>query len=324
MTNETPHVPWTEVEYFLGRGQATTFPLSPRATHPQVSYVVGHGGRDIALHVELDRRQRPPRSTLPTIRIDQIAERGMRLARISTTQVALMRDFHDLITAVAERIVTHGRTLPQAFEETIRAWSALLSRPRGLSAQKRLGLMGELATMRCIAQKEGWDDAVAAWTGPEGEEHDFGTPEFDLEVKTTASERRRHTVHGIGQLDSTSERPLWLVSVQLTRGGTGGRTLSEIVRAVRASVADHAPASLDRLDRRLVTCGWEEDPDDDERWTPRSDPLLLDSPALPLLQASALADLAWERISDVQYTIDVTGLTPTLEPPLIFEDFRLP
>ncbi|WP_128428742.1 PD-(D/E)XK motif protein [Streptomyces cyaneus] len=321
---ERPHVPWTEVEYFLGKGQATTFPLSPRSVHPQVSYVVGHGGRDIALHVELDRRHRPPRSSLPTIRIDQIADRGMRLARISTTQVTLMRDFHDLLTAVADRIVTHGRTLDQAFEETVRAWSALLSRPRGLSTQKRLGLMGELATMHCIAGKQGWQTAVEAWTGPEAEEHDFGLPGYDLEVKTTASERRRHTIHGIGQLDPAPERPLWFVSVQLTRGGANGRTLSECVRAVRAAVGEHAPASLNHLERQLAASGWAEDSSDDERWTPRSDPILLDSSALPRLDASALSDFAWERITDVQYTIDITGLQPTLEPPSVLTDFRLP
>ncbi len=248
----------------------------------------------------------------------------MRLARISTTQVTLMRDFHDLLTAVADRIVTHGRTLDQAFEETVRAWSALLSRPRGLSTQKRLGLMGELATMHCIAGKQGWQTAVEAWTGPEAEEHDFGLPGYDLEVKTTASERRRHTIHGIGQLDPAPERPLWFVSVQLTRGGANGRTLSECVRAVRAAVGEHAPASLNHLERQLAASGWAEDSSDDERWTPRSDPILLDSSALPRLDASALSDFAWERITDVQYTIDITGLQPTLEPPSVLTDFRLP
>ncbi|MGW5634095.1 PD-(D/E)XK motif protein [Streptomyces sp. NPDC003832] len=320
-----PHVAWTEVEYFLGQGQATTFPLSPPSARPQVSYVVGRGGRDIALLVELDRRHRPPRSSLPTIQIDQIKDRaGMRLARISTTQVTLMRDFHDLLTAVADRIVTHGRTLDQAFEETVRAWSALLSRPRGLSTQKRLGLMGELATMRCVAGKHGWETAVEAWTGPEGEEHDFGLPDYDLEVKTTAAERRRHTIHGIGQLDSTPGRPLWFVSVQLTRGGANGRTLSDCVRAVRAAVAEQAPASLTRLDRQLAASGWAEDVPDDERWTPRSEPRVLDAPSLPRLDTSSFSDSARDRVTDVQYTIDVTGLDPTLEPPSVLADFRLP
>ncbi|GAA3971928.1 hypothetical protein GCM10022384_23470 [Streptomyces marokkonensis] len=321
--NDGPHVPWSEVEYFLGRKQATTFPLSARSTHPQVSYVVGHGGRDIALHVELDRGDRPPRSNLPTIRIDQIAERGMRLARISTTEVALMRDFHDLLTAVADRIVAHGRTLEQAYAETIRGWSSLLSRPHGLDMQKRLGLMGELGAMCSVAAAYDWSTAVRSWTGPKGEEHDFGLPELDLEVKTTATETRRHTIHGLGQLDAKLGRPLWLMSIQLTRGGTAGRTLSQCVRSVRSAVGERAPAVLDHLDRKLASAGWT-DAQDDEQWSVRSAPALLDSSALPRLNASELTNFVRERISGVQYVIDVTGLTPTLIPPPFLSHFRLP
>ncbi|WP_121747179.1 PD-(D/E)XK motif protein [Streptomyces sp. E2N166] len=320
--NDGPHVPWSEVEYFLGRKQATTFPLSARSAHPQVSYVVGHGGRDIALHVELDRRHRPPRSTLPTIRIDHIAEQGMRLARISTTEVALMRDFHDMLTAVADRIVAHGRSLDQAFAETVRGWSALLSRPRGLDTQKRLGLMGELGAMCSVAAAYDWSTAVRSWTGPEGEEHDFGLPELDLEVKTTAAETRRHTIHGFGQLEPKPGRPLWFMSIQLTRGGTAGRTLAECVRSVRSVIDENAPAARDQLDRRLESAGWTDAPDD-ERWSLRSAPILLDSTALPRFDPSELTDFVRNRISGVQYTIDVTGLAPTHTPPPFLSHFRL-
>lgn len=323
--SESKHVRWTEVEYFLGKGQATTFPLSDPSAHPEVSYVVGHGGRDIALHVELDRRHRPPRSSMPTIQIEQIAERGMRMARIRTTQITLMRDFHDFLSAIADRIVTHGRTLSQAFEETIRAWSALLNQPRGFSTEKRIGLMGELAVLRSLAQEYSWATAVESWTGPEAEEHDFGLPSFDLEVKTTASEQRRHTIHGIGQLDPTPGRPLWFASLQLTRGGTHGRTLTDCVHAVRSSVTDHAPASMSRLDSKLAAVGWSNDLPDDERWTPRSQPLLLDSSAVPRLDPSVLHTSAAERISNVQYTIDVTGLSSTIEAPsTALAEFQLP
>ncbi|MEI5523673.1 PD-(D/E)XK motif protein [Streptomyces brasiliscabiei] len=323
--NDSKHVQWSEVEYFLGKGQATTFPLSPPSSHPKVSYVVGHGGKEISLHIELDRRHRPPRSSMPTILIDQIAERGMRLARIRTTQISLMRDFHDLLSAIAERVLTHGRTLDQAFAETIRAWSALLNRPHGFSTEKRIGLMGELAVLNCLAREYGWATAVESWTGPEGEEHDFSLPGFDFEVKTTASEQRRHTVHGVGQLTPTPGRPLWFASLQLTRGGSHGRTLSDCVRAVRTSVTEYAPASSGRLDNKLAAAGWSDDLPDDERWTPRAHPLLLDDLAVPRLDPKSLPGSVIERISNIQYTIDVTGLLPTVAPPsTALDEFRLP
>ncbi|MFZ3570321.1 PD-(D/E)XK motif protein [Streptomyces sp. BH097] len=313
-----PSVSWSEVSGYLDRGQATTFPLG---TSPSVEYVVGHGGDHIALHVGLQSRQRPPRTNLPMIRIDQIRENGARKARIETTDPALLRDFHDLLTAIADRIVTHGRTLDQAFAETVRAWTALLGRTRELSTEKRIGLLGELTVMRALAAAHGWEKAVTAWTGPAGEEHDFGLPGYDVEVKTTASEERRHAVHGLGQLDPAPGRALWFVSLQLTRGGAEGVTLADTVAAVSVEISEHAPASLARLERDLATIGWSRTQEDDERWVARSTPLVLDSPVLPRLPLAAAPP---ERIGSVQYVIDVGGLAPTTEPPAPLTDLQLP
>ncbi|MFK4064887.1 PD-(D/E)XK motif protein [Streptomyces sp. NPDC029674] len=324
MTDLNAHVPWGQVEEYLGSGQATTFPLSRPGDHPQVSYVVEHGGRDIALHVGLDSKGRPPQATLPTIRIDQLADRGGRFARIRTTQPSLIRDFHDFLCAVADRIVAHGRTLDQAYAETVRAWAALLSRPPALSLERRIGLIGELAALRSLAGEYGWATAVEAWTGPDGEEHDFGLPGCDLEVKTTSSEQRRHTIHGLTQLDPAPGRPLWFASLQLTRGGADGRTLGDCARVIRHEVAEHAPATLSTLDRRLTASGWSEGSADDERWTPRTPLLVLDATTLPRIDLSVLPAGTRERISSVQYAIDVTNLPPSPQPLPALADFRLP
>ncbi|RII19715.1 hypothetical protein DSC45_06865 [Streptomyces sp. YIM 130001] len=317
-------VSWTDVEHYLSKGQATDFPLSDASASPRVSYVVRHGGSDIALHVDLGPRDRLPQSPLSTVRVEQIADGRRRMARICTTRPELLRDFHDFVSAIADRIVGHGRTLDRAFAETVRAWSALLDRPRALAAEKRIGLLGELTALNALAAHDGWYAAVDSWTGPTGEEHDFGLPGFDLEVKTTASERRRHSVHGLHQLDPTPGRPLWLASLQLTRGGTGGRTLAESAQAVRTAVREHAPAALDRLDHTLATAGWSEDLPDDERWTLRTAPLLLTSSALPRLNFSALSGEAHERISAVQYVMDLTGIEPSPDSPAEPAEFRIP
>ncbi|QQC89473.1 PD-(D/E)XK motif protein [Streptomyces alfalfae] len=323
MTETALSVPWSQVEQYLGAGQATTYPLSRPGSRPQVSYVIEHGGRDIALHVQLVGKTRPPHATLPTIQIDQLADRGSRFVRIRTTRADLVREFHDFLCAVADRILTHGRTLDQAYAETVRAWSALLNRPASLSLGQRLGLIGELAVLRCLAGEYGWATAVEAWTGPDGEECDFGLPDCDLEVKTTSSEQRRHRIHGIAQLDPAPGRRLWFASLQLTRGGADGRTLNDLARAVRREVAEQAPASLGSLDRGLAAAGWSEEAPDDERWTLRTPLLVLDAATLPRIDLSALPEAAWERISSVQYTLDVTGLPSASQYPSALADFRL-
>ncbi|GLX40279.1 PD-(D/E)XK motif protein [Streptomyces lavendulae] len=321
---DVPELPWSTVEHYLGERQAASYRLSPPAAERAVWYEIADGGRAVSLQVELSRHQQPPRSSLPAVTIDQVHRNGTRMARIHTTQVTLMRDFHDLLIAVAGRVVTGDRDLGQAFEETVHAWSELLNRPRGLGVERRIGLHGELAVLRSVARTHGWAEAVDAWTGPKAEQHDFGLPSFDLEVKTTASEERRHTIHGIRQLTETAGRPLWFASIQLTRGGLGGRSLGESVSTVLHDArAAHRIAST-RLEGALASCGWSENEPDDERWTLRTEPLLVPADRLPRLTVSMIPPAVREHISSVDYRIRVDHLSPVSDSPVDLTDFRLP
>ncbi|WP_405980536.1 PD-(D/E)XK motif protein [Streptomyces sp. NBC_00158] len=319
-----PELPWSTVEYYLGERQAASYPLSAPGADRAVWYEIGDGGQQISLQVELDRHQQPPRSSLPAVTIDQVRRDGIRMARIHTSHVALMRDFHDLLMAVADRVVTGERDLGQAFEETVHAWSRLLDQPRGLGVERRIGLHGELAVLGALARSHGWVPAIEAWTGPKAEEHDFGLSGSDLEVKTTASERRRHTVHGIHQLTESAGRPLWFASLQLTRGGLGGRSLSDSVASVvRDARAADRIASM-RLEVALAAAGWSANDPDDERWALRSAPLLVPAEHLPRLTESMIPLSVREHVSSIDYRMDVTHLSSAPGSPVDLTDFRLP
>ncbi|WP_153814211.1 PD-(D/E)XK motif protein [Streptomyces sp. SUK 48] len=317
-------LPWTTVEHYLGRGLAASYRLSS-VGDPLVSYEIADGGRGIALHVELTGPHHAPRSPLSAVRVDNVLHAGRRMVRLTTPEPELLRDFHDLALAVADRIVVEGRDLARAFDETVHGWSLLLGRTRGLSLERRLGLQGELAVLVRLAEASGWRAAIDAWVGPAGEEHDFALQSADLEIKTTAGERRRHTVHGLGQLEESPGRSLWFASLRVTRGGTGGRTLGESVKAARDAAAAESIASRARLDRLLSATGWNPDQPDDERWTPRDSPLMLRAADMPRLTPGDLPAAAQGRIDGVTYRVDVTELQPVAEPyPVDLSDLRLP
>ncbi|MEU6443643.1 PD-(D/E)XK motif protein [Streptomyces sp. NPDC047046] len=316
-------VPWTNVEYYLANRLATSYRLSD-AEAPSVSYEVEDGER-LCLYVELGPRESAVHPSHDQVKVEEIRHRGLRMARLSTSLPGVERDFHDLLNAVADRMLVHGRPFDRALVETLEAWESLLRRRRGLDPQERTGLLGELAALGSVAGRLGWAEAVRCWNGPHREEHDFALPDLDVEVKTTIGEEPRHTVHGLGQLTPTGSRPLWLVSLGLTRAGGAGTTLTEYVEEVRTRIGDEAPESSSLFERALRRTGWVEDRHDDERWRMRRAALaLLVTPSFPRLGTDNLPPQARQRVHDVRYEIDLSGLVAPQDVPAPLSAIRLP
>ncbi|RCG23577.1 PD-(D/E)XK motif protein [Streptomyces diacarni] len=319
-------VVWQEVEQHLGLGRPVIFPLQRPGKH-RVDYVVTDQA-DICLRLQLDPRDHLPHSSLPVIRVQETSVEGMRMARLTCTEPHLLRDFHDFLNSVATRVVAQGLTPRRALQDTISAWSAILERPRVLDTRQRIGLLGELAVLDALAEHLGWNTVVAGWKGPDDEEHDFGLPNFDVEVKTTAGERRRHVVQGAEQLTPGPGRDLWVVSHRLTRGGARGRTLTECLENIRDRITEDAPSAVDLFDQQVHEAGWRPDRRDDERWSFRDTSLVLPCGQVPALGPSVLDHLPEElrhRIDQVTYRVDLTGIEPQpgIVPPEL-RTFRLP
>ncbi|MFM9259985.1 PD-(D/E)XK motif protein [Rhodococcus sp. 5A-K4] len=315
---------WSTVEHYLAERLAASYRLSQVASHPIVTYEIGDDGQEVALCVELERSQQAPSTRLPAIHVDRILHRGLRMARIRTTQSELTRDFHDLALSISNRIVIEGYSLDRAFNETIRSWSALLDPGQAATAKRRIGLHGEIAVLMAVGERFGWRLAVESWTGPKSEEHDFVLPDFDLEVKTTTSERRVHTIHGIGQLDSSPGRPLSLISIRMTRGGAVGRSLAQSITAVQTALASEGVEVQAKFARALSESGWTDGSSADERWILRDEPLVLDSKDVPCVDFAGVPDKFRDRILAMRYDIDVTGIEQQTDPPVDLKDLHLP
>lgn len=199
-----------------------------------------------------------------------------------------------------------GASFAGAVNAAVANLRTLLASRTRLSAEQQRGLLGELLLLEQLLQEHG-STALEWWLGPAAEQHDFACPAYDLEVKTTSSERRRHTISGVDQLKPNPGRPLWLVSIQVTRaGGAEGRTLAELVARVRSL----APGD-DRLRSALQDVGWRDE--DADLYTrghilrsmPRAYLVDDDFPAITserIRSAVPQPDL----ISDIIYRVDVS------------------
>jgi hypothetical protein len=182
-----------------------------------------------------------------------------------------------------------------------------------LSEEKQTGLAGELWMLeRLFAFSAG--GALDAWTGPRGEAHDFRVGEREFEVKATRTERRVHSISSPTQLVPSPGMELFLLSVQFAgAGAAGGASLAERVRAARelfepfGRAAEFDSLLLAKYGIGEATAGHYR-----ERVQLRSKPYLVPvTPTFPSLREDdilAIPREGMERISDVRYRLDVSGL----------------
>lgn len=203
-----------------------------------------------------------------------------------------------------------GATFAAATSAAMTNLKALLAAKPRMSEEKQVGLFGELLLLRSLLVTYDELDVVDWWLGPLAEERDYAFPAFDAEVKTTLGESRVHVIHGAGQLEPTPGRPLWLVSIQITRAGGApdGITLPGLIQDVR----ERLTTTRDRFVTYLAAEGW--DGDDVSmyptayflRTAPAAYPVDDDFPAVTPSRLHATVPHS-ELVSAVTYRVDVSS-----------------
>jgi len=162
-------------------------------------------------------------------------------------------------TAAARVIITHlGR------------WQKLL-RTQGsklLSLNEQMGLFGELMVLKDIfLDNLDAREAVSCWTGPMGDEQDFGYGESLVEVKTVRSTRDREIqISSIAQLDAVSGK----LSLAFQTVGVfedqppESISLNGIIDLVADKLLDQEADITDQFNLRLAMLGYEQHPEYDK------------------------------------------------------------
>lgn len=254
-----------------------------------------------------------PETGLRNIITRVVPHEGNPFFEVVVTAPSLFRDAYPVLCSMSDRVQLGGMSPAAALRATLERMASLLRPPESMSHERELGLFGELLVLGGLIDAIGAEDAVQAWRGALSEEHDFGLPDLDLEVKTTSGERRRHWIESLTQLVPTQDRPLWLVSHQLTTAAVGdGRTLPELVDALRTRVGTGTTRTS--FENALAGFGWLDEYSDllFTRWTRRSDSAAyIVEDSFPRLTPDTFRDgaLMLYRIPEVRYRVDLDGLS---------------
>lgn len=146
-----------------------------------------------------------------------------------------LAEIYPVLCAIVDRVQLRGDSFADAVHAVLRGLGEILAGRSGLSTEEQVGLFGELAALLSLAHYTNARNALQAWRGPDREEHDFGLPLCDLEIKTTLAEKRTHWINSLTQLTASPGRPLFVVSIQLTAPGAEvTASLLDLVDATRA------------------------------------------------------------------------------------------
>jgi hypothetical protein len=138
----------------------------------------------------------------------------------------------------------------------LEAWQACLRiRQRGLKREEQAGLVGELMIASLVAEEIGLPQALAAWSGPLDAVHDFQNEGVAIEVKTTLGISQQIRISLLDQLSSRGLEALLLARVRLQESPSG-KTLPELVAAVRTVLAEKFPNAVASFEDKLLRAGY--------------------------------------------------------------------
>jgi hypothetical protein len=265
----------------------------------------------------------PDVSAFERITVDRVGgPEGNNLFRLVFDARRMHYAAYQLIEAILA-LMRNASTFSHAVMTSIADMKDLLANRGRLSPEEVVGLWGELLVLEHVINRFDGETAIETWLGPAAGEHDFSFDAFEVEVKTTRGEARRHLIGSESQLEISPERPLFFLSLQVTLAGAAhaGRTLPQIVSDVGANLLK----SEARFNAALGRLGYDRSDADlyQMSFQLRSEPraYLVDD-SFPAITRPRLATMipGSKCISDVRYRIDVGSLPQTSVPSPI-DDF---
>lgn len=166
----------------------------------------------------------------------------------------LLPQFALLVDDILGSITQEPGDANRVTRKIVDRWREMLndSRQPLLGESQLSGLYGELIFLERLVAHHG-ASALEAWTGPQGNRHDFECANASFEVKTTTNHNNMVvSFHGVRQLEVANNVPLYVVAHQVERV-PGAESLPDLLFRLYVS-------GVDRFDllRKLAEVGYHE------------------------------------------------------------------
>lgn len=304
-------ISWDHLNDYVTKGLPALLPVK---SSRQASLFLGYGATPLGLRIPAGAADTFEPSPYREITIELQVIDGSRVVQLSTSSSDLFRKFYLFSIDILELLERAPISIPQAINISLASWGELLSRRSLMPETSQLGLHGELCFLTALIAVQGVS-AMEAWVGPRNERHDFRIANDEFEVKSTRRDQRIHIIHGLGQLDPTLGKTLFVLSFHFELAGShSGHTLPEKVSVVRGLLTTDGK-NLGRFEKAMAKVGYR---DSDavfytDRFQMRSLPRLIPvNGELPRITAEqlrqSLGEESLQRIDEVTYEINVDGL----------------
>lgn len=190
-----------------------------------------------------------------------------------------------------------------------------------LSEEKQIGLICELEFLSRIININNIF-ILNSWTGPSKGKYDFTFSENFFEIKGTKRNKHSHIINGLDQLNYDAEKNLFVVSYILSpTNGQNSKSIKNYVRNISNLLNDNYEA-FDMFSSFLYEYGYNPlDEDDYESFDFQEILVYKVNDNFPKLIPSMIVNSLSERISKVNYRVDLDGLKSKKIDQLKFGDY---
>lgn len=232
---------------------------------------------------------------------------------ISCEQKSYLTVFTQIIKEICELTLIQKTEPKEAVNTIILRWKSFWSKPKSekyLSDEMLIGLIGELYFLnQCLDMSF---QSIKSWVGPKGYEKDFQFKKVFFEVKASFNSYHIHKINGLRQLEVYPDTSLYLVSILFKSNVDldSGITLIYLINQIEKKI-NGQPFLLDEFYDLLYQSGYfpEHNSYYEERKFQLTDyKIYFVDKQFPRLLNSSFKDGLSERITNIIYSVDCTGL----------------